>query len=134
MINKELKNLYKKFSYFEEPNLIKNKVNQHIKEYEEKVTLNKHKNIVKGYKIHKNEIQNQIETIEKNLKYLIQFDKMINNYLPYGINYLGSNDLYKLKNSLFNLKQELNKLEIDYSWSKYYLREYIKQKTINNKS
>jgi hypothetical protein len=126
-MNKEqYKHLYKEFSHYDDPNKIRNK----IKEYQDEQTLRRHKNIVKNYKKHKEDIEKQMEDVTKRIILLQNYNDAI-----HGV--VSLNDIHITRGMIFDIlayrgilqdfQNQLHKLDMEYHWNKYYLQEYIKE-------
>lgn len=116
--------LYKKFKHFENPEIIREKIKEHI----DKQTLNRHRNTIKNYKNDIQEFENHIVEMS------IRIDVMKN--VLDGIKETGHKDfeyhfrnvVYSMYGNLQELIEEKRKIDMNYFYSKYWLNEYLNNK------
>lgn len=124
MIDKENKELYKKFKYLKDPLVIR----QRIKEYKNELAIIKCKNIIKNYNRNKEQIELAIIENTNNIKRIKMLREMFRHE---DLSMFGRDTtIFLYADTYRELNTEINKLNWKYCWAKDCLKNhYIK----NNK-
>ncbi len=127
-MNKNLcKKLYNKFEHFKDPIIIRQK----IKEYNEELKLKRHKTIIKNYKENKLYLQNEFKEISDRIDFLKEYNQVINNNLKNkDFKYYIENVFHYDYNVYKNILTDLRKLDIEYNYSKFWIKMYLENKNI----